>query len=200
MKQVVRPAIGAVLVALAIFHYVVPRVDAISLALVVLALALFLAPWLESREIPGFLKITYRQVSEAGAKIAIGRVEAETRTTASEYARRDARSRFILTASDPNLSLVALRIEIERRLRELASVLDVDGLPLSKLLREAVDRGALANEVASGLSDLISLGNKAAHGASVEPAAADWARSVGPLILEQLDRIIESHPSHQQQP
>jgi hypothetical protein len=212
MKKFARPAIAGILVGLAVLHHFVTSVDAISLALVVLALALFLAPWLESLEIPGLIKIGYRDVSEAGKKITSGAptvapAAADAATgVGSSRENLDAASVANLgtqwalaSISDPNLSLVALRIEIEKRLRRLGSEVGItdERLPLPEVVRRLGRRGEgrgrtlLNDDMVSGLLDLISLGNKAAHGARVDQAAADWASTVGPAILEQLDNLVD---------
>jgi len=95
---------------------------------------------------------------------------------------------------DPNLALVGIRIEIEIRIRELA---EIEGLrlrqPLSKLLKELYHRGVLSQMVFSGLQEIVSAGNQAAHGARVEPSVADWAFDMGPNILLAIDKKIQEY-------
>jgi hypothetical protein len=97
---------------------------------------------------------------------------------------------------DPNLAIVGIRIEIEKRIRELA---EIEGLrlnqPLSRLLRELQFRGVLNQTVFTGLQEIVMAGNQAAHGARVEPSISDWAFTYGPEILLTLDRIIENTKS-----
>jgi hypothetical protein len=96
-----------------------------------------------------------------------------------------------VAGADANLALVGFRIEIEKRLRELANNKGLDSsLTLSAILRELRQRQLLPWRVGSALSDLIALGNQAAHGDSVEPQAAEWVFEEGPEVLAALDRML----------
>lgn len=89
---------------------------------------------------------------------------------------------------DPNLALVGLRIEIEKRLRALASKYDVKpDQSIGLLLNLLHDRAVLDSKSAAGLEELIKAGNRAAHGATVESEVASWAFETGPQILRLLD-------------
>ena len=98
---------------------------------------------------------------------------------------------------DPNLALVAFRIELEKRLAALAAQYGISdsGRGAGFLLRELRTRHAIPLSVASGLSELIALGNQAAHGASVSPDAAEWVLEVGPTVLGILDEAIQKQSS-----
>jgi hypothetical protein len=93
---------------------------------------------------------------------------------------------------DPNLALVGFRIEVEKRVRELAWVhgLDHNRAPLQGLILGLTNRGVIPPEKGSGLMELIALGNRAAHGAAVTADAGSWVLDVGPSILLQLDTLI----------
>ncbi len=96
-----------------------------------------------------------------------------------------------VAGTDPNLALVGFRIEIEKRLRELARNKGLDpSLTLSAILRELRRRALLPWRVGSALSDLIALGNQAAHGVAVEPQTAAWVFEEGPEVLAALDRML----------
>ena len=71
--------------------------------------------------------------------------------------------------------------------------LDTFRKPLSSIVRELQNRKLIPINEASGLMDLIRLGNNAAHGADVSPDAANWVLDVGPSILDSLDRLIEQY-------
>lgn len=100
--------------------------------------------------------------------------------------------------TDSNLSLVAFRIEIEKRIREIAENYQIRShrTSLGKLIRELQNRQILPPEVSAGLMDLVALGNRAAHGAEVEPNAADWVLDFGASIILELDNILENQRSH----
>ena len=94
---------------------------------------------------------------------------------------------------DPNLALVGFRIEVEKRIRELARL---HGLTtnerdaLQSVIRDLANRHLLSPMAASGLMEIVALGNRAAHGASVSADAGSWLLDVGPAILLQLDNLI----------
>jgi hypothetical protein len=83
------------------------NIDAITLGL----LSLLILPWLtsiiESAELPGSWKVKFREVKAAGEAIAKSALSG------------DVDEQFIIGTGDPNLALIALRIEIEKWLREL---------------------------------------------------------------------------------
>lgn len=88
---------------------------------------------------------------------------------------------------DPNLALVALRIEIERALRDIAFKNNMKPeKSLQKLLASLRDQGAVPAEIVGGLYDLIDFGNRAAHGATVPEAAVGWALEYGVNIVESI--------------
>ncbi len=94
--------------------------------------------------------------------------------------------------TDPNLALVALRIEIEKRIRKLAQQhnLASDRTSLMRIFRSLQSAGVLRDPVLSGLQELVMFGNQAAHGADVDPQAASWAVDYAPSVLAALDEAL----------
>jgi hypothetical protein len=97
-----------------------------------------------------------------------------------------------IAEQDPNLALAGLRIEIERRLREIARKkgLQAERLGIGQLLQLLRRSNAISGQEDSVLSDLIGLLNKAVHGAEVDYRAAQWAIDIGPRLLSALDERI----------
>lgn len=190
----------ATLICLGVFvaHLVFPRVaiDGTAVALLVLAAIPWVLPFVENLKLPGGIEITFRQLAEAAERV-IGAAQAGPGGTLEHAdrvppqegdARRD-RTYLEVARSDPNLALVALRIEIETRLRELASKTGVEpNQPIRSLLEELAKQGVLQPAAASGLDELVILGNAAAHGARVDPAAATWALTYAPAVLDAIRR------------
>ena len=176
---------GVALVLVAI-HLVWPslKVDAITVTLVILAGVPWLAPLVSSAKFPGGWEVTFRDVADAGAKIdGPKRVDGATPPSTIQL--------DLAPDQDANLALVRVRIELERRLRELAGQHGVLKLrSLHKLVRDLAAKGVLSPAAASGLTELIHAGNRAAHGAAVEPAVADWAREFAPGVLAELDAVL----------
>ena len=97
-----------------------------------------------------------------------------------------------VAGTDPNLALVGVRIEIEKRLIELAKRRGIDSSrkSLGYLLRQLQQDQTIPSDLASGLNELTALGNRAAHGTEVSQDAAAWVLDIAPTILGILDDII----------
>jgi hypothetical protein len=189
--------------SLAATHVFLPsfQVDLILLMLLVLAGLPWFAKFIKAFEIPGVVKIDLAEAKAATDKItSVGvlagkatlklqghgaMVQAEpAKPDPLEYHRK-------VFGSDPNLALVGFRIEIEQRINDLAMKFGVErNCGLQRAIQVLASTGVLPSAVASGLIELVALGNRAAHGAKVTPEAAEWVSDVGPSILIQLDEII----------
>lgn len=183
--------ISCLALVLLIIHLAWPalKVDAITVTLLILAGVPWLAPLVSSAKFPGGWEITFRDVADAGSKIE--------RPESTQEDAPDASSRLDLAPDqDANLALVRLRIELERRLRDLAGHHGVLKLrSLHNLVGELTAKGILSTSAGTGLTELIHAGNRAAHGAAIEPAVADWARDFAPGILAELDSLLTVPPS-----
>ncbi len=168
------------------------KIDAITLGLLIVAVLPWLAALIKSAEFPGGWKIEFQDVQQAGAKVTEG---AEATGPAEATATNPSTLSFLSVANqDPNLALVALRIEIEQRVRQLAERNDVNSRqPLSRIVDQLRRAGILNDSSVSGLQELIMAGNSAAHGARVEPSAANWAFEYGPNVLAALDSKLRPH-------
>jgi hypothetical protein len=175
--------LGAALVIVVRLLFPGLKVDTGTVALLLLAILPWISTVVKSAEIPGGWKIEFQDVKVAGEKVTGRDVAAPITPTAGIDAPAG-----VIDTSDPNLALVALRLEIETRLRALARH---KGIPFDGTLRglnEDLRRGGVLHAAqASGLLDLIEAGNAAAHGAHVSPLVADWAARYGPGVLQTLD-------------
>lgn len=201
--------ISGVAIVLAILHIFNPGlgIDAILIALLIVAALPWMIPFLKSIELPGGVKIELKDVKAATDKI----IESEGMIKPESSVSATTSSSPILTSVkedpfsilrhvseiDPNLGLVAFRMEIEKRLLILAEKNNLDAFrkPLSNIVKILQDRKIIPIQEANGLMELISLGNRAAHGALVSPDAANWVLDIGPSILSSLDRLID-HPEN----
>lgn len=209
--------VAALLVALV--HLIFPSVtiDFVTVVLLLIAVVPWIAPIVKSVELPGGFKIQLQDVEEAAKELL--RVDAVVQPAAGEIRIETSAPQVTLDAkaeikfeaevmnraeaavaslknvagTDPNLALVGFRIEIEKRLRELARNKGLDpSLRVSAMLRELRRRELLPSRVASALSELIALGNQAAHGVAVEPQTAEWVFEEGPEVLAALDRMLRA--------
>lgn len=180
-------SVGAAILIL--LHLFVPalEIDIITLGLLVVLILPWLSALIKSAEFPGGWKVEFHELQSAGEKITAGsEVTTDTKTAP--------RPSYIEVANnDPNLALVGLRIEVEKRVRQLAKKygLQTNPFSLNKLTNELKRMGVLDSPRVSGLQDLIIAGNRAAHGAEVDNQVAQWAMEMGPQILATLDELIE---------
>jgi hypothetical protein len=128
--------------------------------------------------------VKFRDVEAAGQKIMASSEVTEAPFTTPSYLE--------VSDQDPNLALVGLRIEIEKRLRALAEKHQIPSQrSLIRLFDELRKRNILNDAYMSGLQELVMAGNQAAHGAEVEHRVAEWAFDYGPVILTALDERLK---------
>ncbi len=193
MKEVRRTQIFITLVALvvAVAHIIWPdiKMDAITAFLLVVALLPWLIPLIRSLEFPGGWKVEFQELEKVKNK-------AEKAGLLSSKKKRTVSYSFeSVLDKDPNLALAGLRIEIEKRLVQIAKLnsLDVTRASVGQLLRLLDQKQILTPEESSALADMSGLLNAAVHGANVDRRAADWAFEVGPRLLHGLDEKIEKY-------
>jgi hypothetical protein len=182
--SVVKVSISVVAAALIVAHLFFPQLKTDSTTLGLLAIGVI--PWvyvfLKSAKLPGGLEVNFREIKDAGEKITAG-VTIKTKGVIEQDLA------FLAVADqDPNLALVGLRIEIEKRIRAIAHSHGIpDGGPLRSLIRNLNEKGILSNLTLSGVEELVMAGNQAAHGASVGNNVAVWALNYGPAVIAALD-------------
>lgn len=180
----------ALLCILARFIWPDINIDVITLGLLTVAILPWLAALIKSAELPGGWKVEFRDIQQAGAKVT---ADAQPIGEAARNQEASTLSFLSVANQDPNLALVALRIEIERRVRQLAAKYNIqEKQPLGRLVRQLREIEVLNDSSVSGLQELIIAGNDAAHGARVEPRVANWAFDYGPDILAALNEKIQA--------
>ena len=189
--KMLRQVVTLCALILAVAHLIWPdiAIDAITLALVVIAILPWLAPLFKSLELPGGWKVEFQELQKAAARADTAGL------LAPELSRSDGAFSFqSISKRDPNLALAGLRLEIEKRLSQLAEVSSVEQrrpMGIGQLLRALTQREVLTNEERFILSDMVNMLNAAVHGATVDRKSADWAINVGPRLLTSLDERIE---------
>ena len=179
-------SLGAIVLAALRLIWPSLQIDMVTIGLLVVAILPWLSSILESAKFPGGWEIKFRDLERAGLKI----------TTATqprqEYALKPAPSYITIIDQDPNLALVGLRIEIEQRLVALAEKHQLrDPRSVKRLFNELQNRGVLNQSALSGIQEIITAGNQAAHGARVEEGTTQWVLSTGTQILAALDAELQ---------
>ena len=90
----------------------------------------------------------------------------------------------------PNYALIALRIEIERRLNRIATILELPVRGLTPLIMKLAQMNVFSREFSTALHRLVTLGNEAAHGAVVDQNALPDIIQSSEIALSTLDEII----------
>jgi hypothetical protein len=164
-------------------------IDAVTATLILAAIVPWLAPVFKKLKLPGGLELEFQELQHTKERAEkAGLLSAGPPVIPSKYS-------FQLVADeDPNLALAGLRIEIERRLVQIAEANEIDrsrlGLGVGALLHVLAERGILTYEQRSVLSDMLKTLNQAVHGVTAPRSAADWALQIGPLLLRTLDERI----------
>ena len=195
--------ISGVSVLLALLHLLKPAlgIDYIFLSFVLLALLPWALPLIKSFELPGGVKVEFKETKAATDKISttlqVDDIYHRQKVSSPEIQEEKKQNFELLRTiaeSDPNLAFVGFRIEVEKRIRKLGQInnIEIERVSLAKLVNELRFKEILSPNIVSGLMDLIGLGNKAAHGADVEPSAANWLLDIGPNIIAKLDETIEN--------
>jgi hypothetical protein len=163
------------------------KIDAVTFGLIIVAILPWLSELIESAKFPGGWEIKFRDLEKAAEKVTSDAPEKST-----EILESVTPTFGIVAEQDPNIALVILRIEIEKRLREYAIKHEInDTRSLSRLLSELARKEVLPKETVKGLQELIRAGNMAAHGAQVQDSVAGWAIDIGPKILASLDSYLK---------
>jgi len=178
-------------VAIATVHLMWPdlKIDAITLVLLIAAMVPWLAPLFKSVELPGGWKVEFQDLERA-------RADAEKAGLVTEPSEQDRGAGYysfqLVAEEDPNLALAGLRIELEKRLRELAEArgLEVRRGGVGTLLRQLDRDDALNPRERGALADMVHLLNNAVHGAEVDQRSAQWAIEYGPRLLNALEERI----------
>jgi hypothetical protein len=134
------------------------------------------------------------------AKPLIDQLEGATRradelglvATAAQSAAVPEFSFQLVAEEDPSLALAGVRIEIEKRLVQLARTKGTQPSKggIGRLLRELGERGLLNQQERAVLADMVGLLNRAAHGETVDDRLAEWALDTGRRVIVALDHKI----------
>lgn len=205
MKTVWKILITLAALSLAAAHVFLPsfEVDLILLMLLAVAALPWFARFIKAFEIPGVVKIDLAETKAATEKVASSNIlagsakltlKAHKATVQGVRAKPDSLEYLRqVFSSDPNLALVGFRIEIEKRVSELAELAGVESSRgLQSTIRTLAASEVVPSAAAAGLIELVALGNRAAHGVEVTREAAEWVLDVGPSILVELDKLISS--------
>lgn len=168
------------------------KIDAIFITLIIVAIIPWLEPLLKSVELPGGLKVEFKDLKKLEDKaIKAGLIKQVSilENITSDKPSLETFSFIEVAEKNQELALVGFRIEIEKRLRSLADKYSIDSHKFSvvKLIDALTQNNILSNAEMSSLKDIISTLNLAAHGIDYNQRNAKWVIQNGTKILESLD-------------
>lgn len=180
-KDTLQKTITISSVILIITHLLFPviAIDFVTVTLLAIAVIPWLSPLFKSIGLPGGMSAEFRDLSLVKENIEKAGLLKPAHYRGSFY---------IPSRSDPNLVLAWLRIEIEKRVRNLSEKNNIknDG-SMSRMLQELEKNSILSQREVSVLQDLKVTLNRAIHGMKVDTRTAKWVLDVGPQVLTALD-------------
>ena len=198
--KLVSIGISLLCIFLIIIHAIFPRfaIDTTTVALIIILIFPWLLPYIKTAKLPGGIEITTREVQQledVTLRSAIGTIPVAMRPPRRRVPPPPPPqpTRSMLFKVDPNLALASLRLDIERKLREIARSreLDVERLPLRHVLNILHLREIIGSSEFESLSMIIKVCNKAVHAEEVDPALALRVLDMGDLAVQYLDSKIE---------
>lgn len=173
-------ALSAFCILVAIFDTFWKNLSTVAAA----ALAFALVPWV----LHFFEKIQ----GPGGFEFVLAKAESKLDASPEIPSEEDIAAFKYFESSDPNLAIGMLRIQIERRLREIAEDVGIDAnarrMTLGRLMGELSKQGAVSRDAVRLLTDLLPAMNEAVHGAPLQRDAVDFALNYGPKILAMLGK------------
>lgn len=195
-KKRIKVIISIVAAFVGFLHIIFPKVniDIITVTLIALGIIPWLEPLFKSVELPGGVKLEFQELEkiEEEAK-KVGLISVDDLLTKSEENIDKSKYYFVeIAEKNQELALVSLRIEIEKRLREIATKYSVDTKKYSiiRLIDVLADRNILTVQETTVLKDMISTLNHAAHGVEYDQRNAQWVMDNGPAIVDSLENRI----------
>jgi len=187
--------ISTLAIVLAIVHIAWPdlTIDLITVALLVIAIIPWLGSLFRAIELPGGVKVEYQELEKVtdSAKKA-GLIKTKTTKGSKKTSKTKKPVYQEIELEDPNLALAGLRIEIEKRLIEIAKSYNINSYKtgVGALSRSLMEQNILTGPEYSVLSDMVVMLNSAVHGAKVDGQAVKWALDTGNQVLHSLDEKI----------
>jgi len=169
------------------------RVDAITLTLFAMAVVPWLGSIFKSLEMPGGWKFEFKDFAEAVTNAEASGLLAAKKVPLISQTQSDA-TYLALLDTYPRLAVISLRVDIEKRLRELA---DRNKITDQKASATTLTRQLAKLQVLTGPESVALLGilaslNPVVHGAEITRANAEQVLAVGKRLIDSLDERLKS--------
>jgi hypothetical protein len=191
--------LATILAAFIIAHLIFPTVavDTTTLALLAMFVVVMLLPFAKSISLPGGVSFELKDVEPAKEAVQAAISDAATGREEVSVARKTERPAYwrALLSDDANIALAGLRIEIERRMLELAEktgATPVRPMGLGELIRILLEKGILSRDEEAAIRAVLDVCNRAVHARTISPEAAQLAADLGDQVLRILDSKLKS--------
>lgn len=196
-KFVIKWVITAIAISVAIVHLIFPSlsIDGITVTLLAIAVIPWLEPLFKSIELPGGLKMEFQAVKEVEKEARkAGLIKEPETIVQAEIPKSEDTLSFMATVRDfPKLALPLMRVEIEKRIRELANRYGIEAghFALDTLIHMLSQKQVLSKEEGHALVRIKNILNQAVHGMHTDEENAQWVMDNGIQIIEALDAKLE---------
>ena len=180
---------------LIILHAIYPQysIDTTTIALIIILIFPWLLPYIKTLKLPGGTELTFRdevkELERLAEKSEISRV-----TVPSPPVLLAVPSRSQLLVIDPNLALASLRIEIERKLRDIAGQKEMkvadQRISLGRVLHKLNSSGIIPTNEFKILNMIIDACNRAVHAEKVNLETAAKVLYLGESTILYLDSLL----------
>jgi hypothetical protein len=169
------------------------KIDMITVALLAMAIIPWLEPLFKSIGLPGGIQFEFQDLKkiETDAKNA-GLITTDDRTNNESLKSLQPATFIEIAEKNKDLALLSLRIEIEKRVREIAAVnkIDTGQYSAARLIDMLGQKNILTENESSVLKNMLSVLNKAAQAAEYDERVANWVIENGPSIISNLEKKI----------
>ena len=182
-----------------IIHYVNPKItlDFTTLVLLTIFLVIWVAPMIKL-ELPGNIKMQFHDLEKVtGSLEDVGLLLPKKKI--GEQNIHDGQKEMkadnpwhVMTNGDSNLALATLRIETEKKLRQLAAKnnIPIQDANVEELCTQLLNKNIITRPEEAVLLDLIHILNNSVrmeHAGSTDKIL-QWVNDIGPQLLETLDK------------
>jgi hypothetical protein len=171
-------------------------VDSTSLVLVGIILLSPFAAAIKRIKIGDFeAEIDSQEVKRVTDDVASKLPELKAASTETDYDHPAVTAILELAKTDKVVALAKLRIELESTLRRLqirsGGVQKTScAIPLNLIMRDLIARDIVPRDLASSIPDVLTLCNRAIHGAAIRDIDADAVIQVGGELLQGFERVV----------
>jgi hypothetical protein len=194
-NHLLQAVISLLACVLLIAHLIWPdlKIDTITVTLFAIAVVPWLGSLFKSLELPGGWKFEFKDFAKAVTKAEAAGLLAPKSAAFTGQTRPNATYSALFDAY-PKLAVIGLRVDIEKRLRELA---DRNGIKDQKasataLTRQLTKLGILTNPESAALLGILASLNPVVHGAEIDRANAEQVLAVGNRLIDSLDERLQS--------